>query len=307
MSRWLEIAITTSQEQVETVANVFNEMGSGGVVIEDPALIIDLIKNGNAETIAPQLKHSSSKDFVVKGYFFCDCYISDRLEELSRRLNELSIYWCTREIKEEDWATGWRAYYKPVRIGKNLTVKPSWEDYTARPGECVIELDPGMAFGCGTHATTAMCLALLEEMIKGGEIVYDVGAGSGILSVAAALLGVRQVIAVDIDELAVQTVKENAARNGVTNKVKVKQGDLLNNFKNDKVDIVVANIIADIIIRLAPDAVEVLKPEGQLIASGIILDRAEEVRQALRHAGFNVLREESRGEWVAMVCQKEQN
>jgi len=301
---WLEIVVASPVELVEAVANVFNEVGSGGVVIEDPALIVDIITKGTAETVAPTLKPLPGEQVVVKGYFCCDASLPDRLASLTRSLATFSVQWQTREVKEQDWATAWQEYYKPVRVGKNMVVKPSWEDYVARVGETVIELDPGMAFGCGTHATTAMCLALLEDLAPGSEVVYDVGTGSGILSVAAALLGAQQVTAVDIDELAVRTARENAALNGVSDRVVVAQGYLLDTLTGGLADLIVANIIADVIIQLARDAAAALKPDGRLIASGIIAERAEEVRQAIGNAGLVFEKELNEGEWVAMVYKK---
>ncbi|KAF1084091.1 Ribosomal protein L11 methyltransferase [Sporotomaculum syntrophicum] len=302
---WLEVAVASPVELVEAVANVLNEIGSGGVVIEDPALIMNLIAEGSNETIAPTLKPLQVGQVVVKGYFCHDISLQQRLEHLSPRLSELSVSWQTREVREQDWATAWQAYYRPTRVGKHIVVKPSWEDYIAREGETVIELDPGMAFGCGTHATTAMCLALLEELVLGCSVVYDIGTGSGILAVAAALLGAREVIAVDIDELAVRTARDNAERNGVSDQVSAVQGDLLDNLAGGQADLIVANIIADVIIQLAPDAAAALKPGGKLVASGIIIDRADEVRRALGDAGLAPKQEMTEGEWVAMVYQKE--
>jgi len=302
--KWLEIAVTSPVELVEAVADVFNESGSGGVVIEDPALVVDLITKGTAETVAPTLKPLQGEQVVVKGYFCCDTSLPDRLESLTRRLADYPVQCQTREVKEQDWATAWQEYYKPVRVGNKIIVKPSWEVCIAKTGETIIELDPGMAFGCGTHATTAMCLALLEELAPGCAVVYDVGTGSGILSVAAALLGARQVTAVDIDELAVRTARDNAERNGVSDRVAVVQGNLLDNLVGGQADLIVANIIADVIINLAPDAAVALKPGGRLIASGIINDRADEVRLALSDARLEPEKEQTGGEWVAMVYRK---
>jgi len=301
---WLEIVAASPVELVEAVANVFNEVGSGGVVIEDPALIVDLITKGTAETVAPTLKPLSGEQVAVKGYFCCDAALPDRLASLTSSLAAFSVPWQTREVMEQDWATTWQEYYKPMRVGKNIIVKPSWEDYTARVGETVIELDPGMAFGCGTHATTSMCLALLEDLAPGSEMVYDVGTGSGILSVATALLGARQVTAVDIDELAVRTARENAELNGVSDRIVVAQGNLLDNLIGGQADLIVANIIADVIIQLSRDAAAALRPDGRLIASGIIADRADEVRRALDEAGLKHEKELAEGEWVALVYRK---
>ncbi|TYO97249.1 50S ribosomal protein L11 methyltransferase [Desulfallas thermosapovorans] len=298
---WLEIAVTAPAELVEVVANVFNEIGSGGVVIEDPALIVELVTKGNAETVSPALELPQGGQTTVKGYFCCDCSLPERLESLSRRLTNLPVRWRTREVREQDWATAWQKYYKPLRVGKNIVVKPYWEDYCARVGEIIIELDPGMAFGCGTHATTAMCLVLLEEFAPGCAVVYDVGTGSGILAVAAALLGARQVSAVDIDETAVRAARENARRNGVADRVSVARGNLLDDLAAGQADLVVANIIADVIISLAPAAAAALKPGGRLIASGIINERAREVRRALVAAGLEPVKELTEGEWVAVV------
>ncbi|MFA7466851.1 MAG: 50S ribosomal protein L11 methyltransferase [Desulfotomaculaceae bacterium] len=303
MNKWREITVFTPREQLDNVAAIFHELGSGGVVIEDPAFILECIRLGNTETIAPTLV-PTDEETAVKAYFPCDDSLSERLETISLQLGELSLRWQTGEVCEEDWATSWQSYYKPVQVGRHLVVKPSWEEYNTAPGDIVIEMDPGMAFGCGTHATTAMCLALLEEHLRGGETVCDVGTGSGILAVAAALLGAGQVIAVDLDEVAIRTARENISRNGVDDRVTVLGGDLLNNLAGVKADVLVANIIADVIIRLAPDAFAALKPGGLFIASGIIRDRAEEVRQTFLAAGLEPLSTKEDDEWVALVGVK---
>lgn len=297
MSRWLEVSVFTPPEQLANVAAIFHDLGSGGVVIEDPAFVLECIRQGDPETLAPTLA-PSTEEAMVKGYFPCDDALSGRLEILSRLFSGLALRWQIGVVCEEDWATAWQAYYKPVRLGSRLVIRPTWEEYAARPGDVVIEMDPGMAFGCGTHATTAMCLALLEEHLRGGETVCDVGTGSGILSVAAALLGAGRVIAVDIDELAVRTARENAARNGVADRVTVLQGDLLDNLAGVKADLVVANIIAGVIVRLATDVAAASKPGGLFIASGIIRERVDEVRRALLGAGLKIVTERSEGEWV---------
>ena len=303
MDKWLEITVFTPREQLDNVTAIFHELGSGGVVIEDPAFILECISLGNTETIAPTLA-PIGEETAVKGYFPCDDALSERLEAISSQLGELSLRWQTREVREEDWATAWQSYYKPVQVGRHLVVKPSWEEYNSAPGDIVIEMDPGMAFGCGTHATTAMCLALLEEHLQGGETVCDVGTGSGILAVAAALLGAGQVIAVDIDEVAVRTARDNITRNGVADRVTVLGGNLLDNLAGVKADVLVANIIAAVIIRLAPDAAAALKPGGLFIASGIIRDRVDEVSQAFQSAGLEPVATKEDDEWVALVGVK---
>ncbi|MCL2337653.1 MAG: 50S ribosomal protein L11 methyltransferase [Firmicutes bacterium] len=300
MDKWLEITVFTSQEQLDNVAAMFNEFGSGGVVIEDPAFILEQAALGDQETIAPALAPTVAEP-AVKAYFPCDDVLEARLEAITRRLDELSLRRQMAAVSEANWATAWQAYYKPVRVGRRLVVKPSWEEYQAAPEELVIEMDPGMAFGCGTHATTAMCMALLEEYLQGGETVCDVGAGSGILAVTAALLGSARVTAVDIDRVAVRVAEENVLRNGVSGIVTVLAGDLLDRLAGVKADVLVANIIADAIISLAPDVSAVLRPGGLFIASGIIRDRAGEVRLALRTAGLVPVTEKTDQEWVALV------
>jgi len=303
LNKWLEVTVFTPREQLDNVTAIFHDLGSGGVVIEDPAFILECINLGSTETIAPSLA-PTGEEIAVKGYFPSDDSLSERLETVSSHLGALSLRWQTGDVYEEDWATAWQSYYKPVQVGRNLVVKPSWEEYNPAPGDIVIEMDPGMAFGCGTHATTAMCLALLEEHLRAGETVCDVGTGSGILAVAAALLGAGQVIAMDIDEVAVRTAKENISRNGVTDRVTVLAGDLLSNLAGVKADVLVANIIAGVIIRLAPDAFAALKPGGLFIASGIIRDRADEVRQAFKNAGLEPVAEKEDDEWVALVGRR---
>jgi len=300
LNKWLEITVFTPQEQLDSVAAIFNELGSGGVVIEDPAFILERAGLGDNETISPTLAPSGVEP-AVKAYFPCDGTLAGRLEAITRQLDELSLRRQTAEVSGENWATAWRAYYKPVRVGRRLVVKPSWEEYDAAPDDIVIEMDPGMAFGCGTHATTAMCMTLLEEHLRGGETVCDVGTGSGILAVTAALLGAERVMAVDIDEVAVRAARDNAARNGVSGRVTVLAGDLLDSLAGVKADVLVANIIADAIIRLAPDVSAALKPGGLFIASGIIRDRAGEVRRALQAAGLVPVAEKTDQEWVALV------
>lgn len=304
MGKWLEVAAACTRENVEAVANAMNEMGSGGVVIDDPALIVNCINQGSIETVAPFLGQTVGSGVVVKGYFPAGPGTSSRLEQLPARLGQLGATWSTREVHEEDWATAWREYYKPIQVGNRFVIKPSWEEYSPGGDEIIIELDPGMAFGCGTHETTSMCLALLEHELRGGELVYDVGTGSGILSVAAALLGAEKVVAVDIDEVAVRTAAENIRLNNVSDIVTVRQGNLLDGSVQVRADIVVANIIADVIKTLAPDASIALKAGGKLIASGIIRERADEVALALKNEGLACERRMEKGEWVALVCRK---
>ncbi|AEF94723.1 Ribosomal protein L11 methyltransferase [Desulfotomaculum nigrificans CO-1-SRB] len=301
---WLEVAVHVPHEGIDMVSNVFDEMGVGGVVIEDPALISKYIaaEIWDHWEFPPEVLNRPMP--LVKGYFPEGAGLEDKLALLQERLAALPLADVprmeTKRVAEEDWATAWMKYYKPVEIGRRLAVKPSWEDYTPPEGRLVLELDPGMAFGCGNHPTTTMCMEFLEEIIKGGETAVDVGTGTGILAITAAKLGAAKVIAVDLDEVAVQVARENVQRNQVQGQVEVLQGNLLDKV-TQPVDLVIANIIAKVIIILAPDVRKILKPGGHFIASGIIRFRAEEVREKLQEAGFKVLERKEDGEWVSYL------
>jgi ribosomal protein L11 methyltransferase len=205
-------------------------------------------------------------------------------------------------VDDEDWAHAWKRFWKPLRIGRRLVVKPTWEPFEPSAGDIVIELDPGMAFGSGTHETTRMCMLWLEDVLEEGERVLDVGTGSGILAVTAARLGAREVIAVDNDPVAVRTALENVTLNRVADRVRVENSDLTAVIASDeRFDVIVANIVADAIIGLAPRVAPLLEEGGRFVASGIIVERVSEVRVALDEAGL--VRQDWRpdGEW-ASVC-----
>lgn len=285
--KWQEISITTTEDVSEAVASLFYEVGAQGLVIEDGQTLI-----------------------ILRGYLPQDELLPERLKELKRRLKMLRRFFpgCQvdltyRSLEEEDWAVSWKAYYKPVKIGSRLVVKPSWENYTPGPEELVIELDPGMAFGTGTHATTAMALKMLEELLEPGAVVYDVGTGSGILAIAAALLGARQVIAVDNDTVALKAARENVKLNGVEATVRVQQGDLLKGLEATA-DLVVANIIADALLLLLPQAARVLRPGGHIILGGIISPRSAEMLAALGANGFTLIRQDAQRDWVTLAGRK---
>ena len=206
-----------------------------------------------------------------------------------------------RFVEEADWANAWKQYFKPQRIGRRLVIKPTWEVWEAAAEDVVIQIDPGMAFGTGLHATTRLCLRALETHVFPGARVADVGTGSGILAVAAALLGAGHVDAVDVDPLAVRIARENIAVNGVPEIVSAGQGD---SPPRGAFDITVANILADVILGMAPALRDSLRPGGLLIASGIIDTRAEDVRRGLETAGLSVEDTPAEGEWVAILARR---
>lgn len=305
---WLEIIVHTPSAGVESIAEIFRELEVGGVVIEDPAVIFEYAaKTSPEEWALPPCLHPDGTA-LVKSYFPVENGLEKRVEMLEEAVGNLDLVpppeIVTRTIAGEDWANAWRAFYKPFRVGHRLVIKPAWEEFSAAAGEIVIDMDPGMAFGCGTHETTSLCLRLLEKYIIPGSLVYDIGTGSGILAVASAKLGAAGVMAVDVDPVACRVAAENANRNKVSESVQIIRGDKFLNLSG-KAGLIVSNIIADAIIELIPQAEEHLLPGGIFIASGIILQRAAEVSAAVAAAGLTLCERLVEGEWVALAARKE--
>ena len=207
-----------------------------------------------------------------------------------------------KDVDEEDWSNAWKKYYHPVQVGEHLVVCPSWEAYDRKPDEVVLTLNPGMAFGTGTHETTRLCMELLQKYITPQDTVLDVGCGSGILAITAALLGANRIIGCDIDEVAVKVAGENAALNGVQDRIAFHQGDLTSQVEGS-FQIICANIVADVIIRLSEDAGRYLAKDGIFITSGIIDTREQDVLNALEQNGFQVIERRTSGGWVALACK----
>lgn len=207
-----------------------------------------------------------------------------------------------KDVDEEDWSNAWKKYYHPVQVGEHLVVCPSWEAYDRKPDQVVLTLNPGMAFGTGTHDTTRLCMELLEKYITPQDTVLDVGCGSGILAITAALLGANKIIGCDIDEVAVKVAGENAALNGVQDRIAFHQGDLTSQVEGS-FQIICANIVADVIIRLSEDAGRYLAKDGIFITSGIIDTREQDVLDALEQNGFQVIERRTSGGWVALACK----
>ncbi|MPM54334.1 Ribosomal protein L11 methyltransferase [bioreactor metagenome] len=308
--KWAEISIQTSHEATEAVANIFHELGSSGVVIEDPELVNSYRRSGIWDyTDIPEF--TDTETVTVKAYLPADDQLDEKLRLFKRLFDELAVHNLDRgsgvlnchEVNEEDWSSSWKEFFHPVKIGERIVIKPSWEDYLPEENDLVIELDPGMAFGTGTHHTTAMCCRCLEDVIRPGVTVFDIGTGSGILSIAAAKLGADAVEAVDLDSVAVRVARENVALNDVKDIVKVAQGDLLTGITG-KADVVIANIIADIIIKMAPDIPDYLNDDGYFIASGIISERLGDVSSAIVEQNLVIEKVLEEGGWVALVVSK---
>lgn len=306
---WLEVKVTTVQGAIEGIANIFHEMGAGGVVIEDPQLIAMYARRGEWDDHEFDNDLLETEAVVIKGYLPMDQYLLGKLEDIKQellylqvRLESIPIELDIAEVQEEDWANSWKAYFKPEKVGNKTVIKPSWEDYLPREGELIIELDPGMAFGTGNHATTALCIRLLEEYMKPGVEVFDVGTGSGVLSILAAKLGARSVQALDYDTVAVEAAQNNISKNNLKDVISVIHSDLLDKALG-KADLIIANIVADIIIRLVPDIPDKLKREGIFICSGIIDERKKDVLEVLKKYAFDVIEVREDAGWVAIVAR----
>ena len=307
---WTELIVHTTTAGSDWVSDCLMELGASGTMIEDRADIPDPSKpHGIWEIIDPKLLDSMPEDVLVHAWFVPDETFPAVLSRLREKLDAMrtseprfgALLIDTRMVSEDAWAEVWKKYYKPFYAGSHLVVKPTWEAFEPAPGDRIIEIDPGMAFGSGTHETTSMCLSLLEEVITGSEYVIDVGTGSGILAIGAALFGAKKILAIDIDPDAVRVAIENVKHNKVDNTVSVQQGNLLDHV--DAVcDICVANIISDVIISFAAPLKEHIRPGGLFICSGIVSSRADEVRRALEDAQYRILRRVDKGEWTAFLA-----
>lgn len=311
--KWVEVRINTTTEAEEIVCSIMYDLGVTGLAIEDPNDILAFQQTEeNWDFIDPDLINQDYEGVTIKAYFPESEDITDKLDMVRDRIERIPLRETGKslgqvtvsEVYEKDWSETWKKYYKPVRIGKRIVIKPTWEEYEKEDEDIVIELDPGMAFGTGTHETTILCIEALEKYMNEGALVYDVGCGSGILSVVAARLGARKVIGIDIDELCVKVSKENISINGVEDLVEVRKGNLLDSV-NKKADIIVSNIIAEVIINMVPDLKAYINDDGIFIASGIITEKLSSVMDALRNNGFNIVEEKIMNDWAVVIAKLE--
>ena len=308
--QWIEVNVAVTHEAVEAVADMLTSIGSKGVAIEDPQLINDLRNSGTWE-LCDIPEQENTEVVTVSAYYADDEKLEKRLAEIDEQLalieERIGKYRFGntrfRKVSEQDWANEWKQYFHVTHVGKSLVIKPSWEKYAPKEGEHIIEIDPGMAFGTGTHHTTNMMMERLEKVITPDSTVFDVGTGSGILAIAAAMLGAKSVKAVDIDGVAVRVAKENVADNGLSEQIEVREGDLLHGTEG-KADVIIANIIADIVIMLLQDIPQKLNDDGVLLASGIIEERMPDVEAAAQAQGLYVDAVDHRGGWVVMQMKK---
>ena len=282
-----------------------------GVAIEDPVLYETVRKSLPFELCDPLPEETDLSVVTVTAYYPEDEELQKRLQRIEAELTAVekrigrfrigpTLF---RKVSETDWSDEWKQYFHVTRVGKHIVVKPSWESYEPEAEDIVLELDPGMAFGTGTHPPTVLVLEALEKMVHPDTAVFDVGTGSGILAMTAAKLGAKNVKAVDIDGVAVRTAMENIAKAGLADRIEVKQGDLLHGTEG-KADVIVAHILADIIILLLPDIPGKLKEGGLFFASGIIEDYQQDVTEAAEKVGLRVKEVTRIKDWVGLLMEK---
>ena len=307
--QWAEVSVDTSHEATDLVSEILQELGAAGVVIEDPALLNEYIRSGLWDYT--DLKESEETEVVrVKAYWALDEELEGKLQNLSERLASLAqhgidkgagaVSW--KAVADEDWAETWKEFFHTEKIGARTVIKPTWEEYEAKAGEIVVELDPGAAFGTGQHATTSLCIRALEDLVRPGMTVFDVGTGSGVLAIVAAKLGAKRVEAVDFDPVAVRVARENVRQNGAEDVVRTERSDLLKSVEGEA-DLIIANIIADIIVRLFGEVKGSLAAGGTMLLSGIIEDRLADVVEAAGRHGFSVEKIEQEKGWAAVIVK----
>ena len=308
--QWAEVSVDTSHEATELVSEILQELGAAGVVIEDPALLNEYIRSGLWDYT--DLKESEETEVVrVKAYWALDEELEGKLQRLAARLDGMTAHgidtgagaavsW--KAVADEDWAETWKEFFHTEKIGARTVIKPTWEEYEAKAREIVVELDPGAAFGTGQHATTSLCIRALEDLVRPGMTVFDVGTGSGVLAIVAAKLGAKRVEAVDFDPVAVRVARENVRQNGAEGIVHTERSDLLKSVEG-KADLIIANIIADIIVRLFGEVKGSLAAGGTMLLSGIIEDRLPDVVEAAGRHGFSVEKIEQEKGWAAVIVK----
>jgi ribosomal protein L11 methyltransferase len=301
--KWLEVKIIFDHKEPELATDLISqllyELETEGLVIEDPSLQPEEGWRKNGRTF--------STHHAVKSYFPGRHLSQLQWQKLKSGLahlmerNHIKSRIVVSQLDEADWAESWKTYFRPEKIGERLVVKPSWHAYEAQPGEIVLEIDPGMAFGTGTHPTTRLCLKLIEAYVKPGDSVLDVGAGSGILMIAAAKLGAEKVCGIDKDKLAVDIAKKNLMRNTITpRKFMLMCGNLIEPI-SERFEMVVANLLTDAVIKLLPGVKRVLKRNGYFLCSGITKQNQNSIIDKLKALDFEIINRYSMEEWVAIA------
>lgn len=294
--RWLELAVETDHEAAEAVGELFARFGyQEGVVIEEPFL-----QDGDGDNLRVDL----DRPVTVRTFAAAADFDDEKLHEIQRGLWLLGKLRHVGELRveeraEEDWANAWKAHYRPLMASERILIRPPWTEYAPTGDEIVVVLDPGMAFGSGTHPSTRLAVMGLEAALEPGETVMDIGTGSGILAIAAAKLGASQVDAVDIEPVSVRSARENAERNEVASVIEVKLGTAGTPFA-DQYDVVVANIISRVLIELAPGISAAVKPGGSLVLAGVIEEHEAKVRETFEPYGLRLVERRQIEDWVGL-------
>ena len=301
---WTDLKITVPAAHAQAAQDIATGISGGGIYIEDYRDLEQQVEAiAHVDLIEQDLLDKRRDEVAVHLYVAPDENAAEIADLLRDRLARAEVPYRldSAGVREEDWQNSWKQYYHAMDIGRRLAIVPSWERYDT--DRTVITLDPGMAFGTGTHETTALCLEVLDEVIAGGERVLDIGTGSGILAIAALKLGAAAAEGVDIDPMCVRTAGENAALNGVADRLTVLVGDL-SDKATGTYDVICANIVANAIKALAPSAAPLLKEGGTFLASGVIDEREAEVAAALEAAGFTLTETKRKNGWVCFVCTR---
>lgn len=309
--KWNEVLIHTNKVAEELITNILNESGSNGVIIEDPLDLKVERPTRFGEIYDIDESKYPETGVYLKGYLLDNAEFNQKLAKIKEAINELAEFHIPIEdmtitlssVDEEDWATSWKKYYKPTKVSDKFLVVPNWEEeYTLASDEIKLVLDPGMAFGTGTHPTTMLSIQGLEKVVNKNDEVIDVGCGSGVLSIAAILLGAKKVDAYDLDEVAISSTNINKKLNGINEEIIAKQNDLLKEVSK-QADIIVANILAEIIVDLVEDAATIIKPGGHLVLSGIIDKKLELVKNKLLVHNFEIIEEKTIEHWIMLIAQ----
>ena len=317
--KYLQITIEVKKEHLDLLVSNLEDEGFDQLTIDDPADVVDILEHKE------QYKYDYINDELTadlerwprvilyipddeEGMYQMQA-VQDCVWTLIRYLNDLGNHQASEEFRvtqqladDQDWLYKWQEYFKPTKIAERIVVKPTWEDYDKAEDELVIEIDPGLAFGTGTHETTSMCIRALESYVKPESTVLDVGCGSGILAIAAALLGSKEALGIEIDTDAVEVAKSNVELNKLTDKITIQYGDLTKGI-DYKADIVVANLMADLVIMLTPDVAKHLNAGGVYISSGILLEKEQIVSEAITAAGFHIKEVLKDGEWCCIIAE----
>ena len=319
--KYKELIIKAKRNESETVQAVLLEAGFDSMQIDDPMDAVDITEHQDLykyDYINEEISQKASEveagadGVTITLYFADDEEGQSRLAEAEKLLSGMPGVSFRTEVTGDDseWLYKWQEHFKPSKVGERIVVKPGWEDYESAEGELVIEMDPGMAFGSGLHETTSMCIKALEKDLGGAYDpsrypikVLDVGTGTGILAMAAVLLGADEALGIDIDDEAVRVANENIAKNGLEGRISIKRGNLMDGIDYDP-DIIVANLMADLVVMLSPAAAAQLRPGGLYITSGILDIKEEIVKKAIEDAGFDIIEVLADGEWRAIAASR---